>query len=241
MRIPVVALVAVLAIACEAQLDPTLTDIAVGDCVVDPGVSEEIEELDTVECDVPGAVRATKKFDIVGYSSFPGGPEIDAVAEEECASATIWLVPTEQSWNEADDRLVVCFEEDPYFAAVLDISLRLDEQVAEALVATDEQTGLCESGSVAACDRMVEGLGAISDASRSARDSVELESPPQHVEDWHREFVGLLVDMENTVDELITAYYGGDTTRFDRAFDEIDLLADREDELADQFDRRDFE
>ena len=98
-------------IACEKVLDESLTDLEAGDCVGGVGLGD-VAELDTVDCSEPGAFRVTNTFAITDFDSFPGFNAIDQIADSRCAlDASLWLVPTEESWNEADDRLVVCFAE----------------------------------------------------------------------------------------------------------------------------------
>ena len=106
----VVATLGIVAVACEAQLDPSLTELEVGDCVRDPGTVNEVQGMDTVDCSEPDALRVAKKFEITGFDSYPGDSQVEAIAMEGCAPASLWLFPTEQSWNEADDREVLCFQ-----------------------------------------------------------------------------------------------------------------------------------
>ncbi len=100
----------IFAIACQSQLDPSLTELEVGDCVRDPGAVSEVQELDTIDCTEPDVRRVTKTFEITGHDSFPGDFEVNSIALEGCSPAPLWLFPTEESWNEASDRLIVCFE-----------------------------------------------------------------------------------------------------------------------------------
>ena len=100
----------IFAISCQSQLDPSLTELEVGDCVRDPGSATEVLKLDTVDCSEPDALRVTNTFEITGYDSYTGDAEIQDMAIEGCSPAPLWLFPTEESWDEADDRLVVCFE-----------------------------------------------------------------------------------------------------------------------------------
>ncbi len=105
-----VAALGIFAIACQAQLDTSLTELEVGDCVRDPGTVAEVQKLDTIDCSEPDALRVTKTFEMTGYDSFPGDAEIQDRASEGCLPAPLWLFPTDESWDEAEDRLIVCFE-----------------------------------------------------------------------------------------------------------------------------------
>ncbi len=106
------ALIAGVTMACEATLDESLTDFQTGDCVMNPGFGE-YEELDRVDCTEPGSVKVVGMFDIEGYSDeFPGNSAIDDEAYDGCPASMEWyLVPTKDSWEMVDDRLVVCFAE----------------------------------------------------------------------------------------------------------------------------------
>jgi len=106
----VVAALGILALACEAELHSSLTELEVGDCVRHPGTVSEVQELKTIDCSEPDALHVIKKFEITGFDSYPGLSEVEAIAIEGGAPAPLWLFPTEQTWNEADDREVVCFE-----------------------------------------------------------------------------------------------------------------------------------
>ncbi len=99
-------------IGCEATLDESLIDLQAGDCVEATDESGVMFELNHTDCSDPGVLRVTKTFEITEWGVFPGAAMIDQFAQGECGpTASWWLVPTEESWNEADDRLVVCFAE----------------------------------------------------------------------------------------------------------------------------------
>ena len=108
----VVVLVCLSAVSACATLDESLTDIQSGDCVADPGAVDEVLELKAVDCSDPGVLRVTNTLQVTAYSEFPGEDTLNSIAEADCAAnATVWLVPTKESWEIADDRLVACFEE----------------------------------------------------------------------------------------------------------------------------------
>ncbi len=105
----------VLVIACTGTLDPSITDFEVGECIKDPNVGfdqvEYFSSLDRVDCSEPGVVRATRVFQITQYDEYPGDAAIDSLASSRCPfDAVLVFFPTQESWNGADDREVVCFE-----------------------------------------------------------------------------------------------------------------------------------
>jgi hypothetical protein len=105
------ALCAVTALGCEeATLDESLTNLNIGECVRDTPAAE-VEELERVDCEDPEAVRVNEKFDLEGYGEFPGNETLDDIVIEQCPPETlVWLVPTKETWEQLDDRLVICFE-----------------------------------------------------------------------------------------------------------------------------------
>ena len=101
-------------VACTGELDPSITDFEVGDCIKDPSIGlarEEVESLDRVDCSEPGTLRATQVFQITRYDDYPGDAVIESLASSRCPlDADLLFFPTRESWNDADDREVVCFE-----------------------------------------------------------------------------------------------------------------------------------
>jgi len=110
----VAALAGLALLAACGGLDSSLTDFEVGDCIKDPdflfGV-EQLDSLDRVDCSEPGVLRAMRVFDITQYDDYPGDGTIDSLASSGCPfDSAMILFPTRDSWNQADDREVVCFE-----------------------------------------------------------------------------------------------------------------------------------
>lgn len=102
--------------------DTPANDFEAGECTNDD-LSGRIEEIDTVDCDEEHTAEAIGQFDVEG-DDFPGATEIQAEADETCQGSvfedyvgvpyeeSIYLAtgipPSEQSWNDADDRTVIC-------------------------------------------------------------------------------------------------------------------------------------
>lgn len=108
----VVVAVGIVALACEAELHSSLTDLEVGDCVEWPSGTGEVEELEHVNCSHADAIRVVAVFDVTGHSGWPGQAAIQAQADLRCPwEASYVLGPTKDSWEKAGDRRVVCFEE----------------------------------------------------------------------------------------------------------------------------------
>jgi hypothetical protein len=97
-------------------------DIRLGDCFNDGSASGEITSIDGVPCSEP---HDNEVFALVNLtqSSFPGDEAMEALAFETCLKKFEAFVgkdyessqldifpiyPTRQSWNELDDREVVC-------------------------------------------------------------------------------------------------------------------------------------
>lgn len=99
-----------LSIGCS-QLDSSLSDLEAGDCVRDPGRRFQVRSLDHVDCDdEDAALKVTRVFTIKGYEEFPGPITMDEIINRDCTTdTTAALHPTEESWDQAGDREVVCF------------------------------------------------------------------------------------------------------------------------------------
>jgi hypothetical protein len=96
----------------------------VGDCITNEIAGSSISEFDTVECTEPHTAELIHKFDLPD-GDFPGQEEIGTAVAEGCqgsafedyvgtpyAESEIYVfpvTPTEETWNEADDREVLCF------------------------------------------------------------------------------------------------------------------------------------
>jgi len=105
-----VILCCLLAAACtEAELHPSF-DLKVGDCIEEAGLGEH-ESVKHVSCSAPGALRVVAVFD-ASYKDWPGQTVIDAEADRRCpSSATSYYRPTKESWQQGDDREIVCLVE----------------------------------------------------------------------------------------------------------------------------------
>jgi hypothetical protein len=99
-------------------------DLAVGDCTSSDIQSTDIE---TVGCDEDHTYEVFAVFDVDG-DDFPGASELSAEAEScnaerfeeyvgtpyaESAIYTQTFVPTEETWNEANDRTILCYLFEP--------------------------------------------------------------------------------------------------------------------------------
>lgn len=109
----------------ESNID--IFSLKVGDCMPTSEDSGEMSEADVVPCDQPHADEIFYEFELAD-GEFPGEDEIQAEVEAECIPAFDefvglsydessldfwWISPTEQSWDQANDRLVQCAIYDP--------------------------------------------------------------------------------------------------------------------------------
>ena len=98
------------------------TEAAVGECFQDPEETDEVGELDKVDCDEAHDNEVIAVFDLEG-DDFPGADEVQSQAEEGCVGEfedyvgstfeesdldLFTITPTEETWDEADDREVIC-------------------------------------------------------------------------------------------------------------------------------------
>jgi len=96
--------------------------IQVGDCLADPGTGL-VETVDAVPCSDPHQSEAYHSFELT-FLDWPGEEGLSEAAGQGCYDQFFpfvgmtyeqsiydftWLEPTEASWNEIDDREVVCF------------------------------------------------------------------------------------------------------------------------------------
>ena len=100
--------------------DPEVPTAEVGDCIESVGVV--VDELPTVDCDEPHEVQVVGLYEHDG-DDFPGDEAIAQEAFDECLElfenfvgapfeetslSVLPITPTEESWNEADDRESIC-------------------------------------------------------------------------------------------------------------------------------------
>ncbi|MFB2555689.1 DUF4190 domain-containing protein [Herbiconiux liangxiaofengii] len=104
-------------------------DLTVGDCF-DDWSGDTVYEVPVVDCAAPHDWEVYDDFEVPDTvdGEFPGAEAVDAVADETCLASfetflgaeyadTVYdynyLVPTEESWTESDDRLISCVIGDP--------------------------------------------------------------------------------------------------------------------------------
>ena len=102
----------ILLVGCASELGSSLTTLEAGDCVKTPGFAVDgVDSLKHVDCTEDGTMLVLRTFDISGYEQWPGDANVTRVSDSGCPPRTnLVLSPTEDSWNSADDREVVCFE-----------------------------------------------------------------------------------------------------------------------------------
>lgn len=106
--------------ACGKEV--SANNLEVGDCTSED-LNGAVGEVDTVACADSHTAEVFALFDISG-DDFPGEADVSSQATEGCNGDrfteyvgtpyeeseiyTTYLVPTEETWNEADDRTVIC-------------------------------------------------------------------------------------------------------------------------------------
>ena len=118
----IIALVAVSAVlaACGGQ---SVFELEVGDCFDDPETFEEVQEVAQKDCAEPHDNEVYVNV-VMSGTEWPGQASVEDYADEACLAVFEpyvgaayenselefgWLIPTEASWNEVDDRTVTCF------------------------------------------------------------------------------------------------------------------------------------
>jgi Septum formation len=115
-------LLAALTAATTLACSKSVATADVGECFERPEDLGSIEDFDTVDCDEAHFGEVYETFDVEG-DDFPGDEAIAQQSEERCLAAYETYVgipyeesafgyfsikPSEESWNEADDREVIC-------------------------------------------------------------------------------------------------------------------------------------
>lgn len=106
--------------ACSKGVEAN--DLAVGECIANE-IDGPVGAVDTVDCDEPHRYEVYAKFDLEG-DEYPGAGEAEAAALVGCSGERFeayvgvpyddsdlharHLVPTEDSWDGADDRTIIC-------------------------------------------------------------------------------------------------------------------------------------
>jgi hypothetical protein len=120
-RLAVAATLVVVATACSGS---EVFSLEVGQCFQLPeGEPEQVTDVEVVDCDQPHENEVFHTFELEG-ERFPGQEAATAAAEEACYGAAFEdyigqpyetsqvevfsITPTRTSWEEADDREVVC-------------------------------------------------------------------------------------------------------------------------------------
>lgn len=118
-----VALLVVLGAGC-GLLGNDVATADVGDCINNSTAAGSISEFDVVDCDETHTAELIVKFDMPD-GDFPGQQAIQEAFIEECTGSAFEdyvgapyaesdldifpVTPTEQTWDQADDREVLCF------------------------------------------------------------------------------------------------------------------------------------
>ncbi|MEX2236709.1 MAG: hypothetical protein WEB00_04120 [Dehalococcoidia bacterium] len=104
-----VGLVALLVAGCE---EGNVLDLKEGDCIEELPDGDSVSNVDIIDCDDEGANYQVLNIVTVADGDYPGTAELDVEAQENCDPGTLtYLAPSEETWEEEDDRAIVCFGE----------------------------------------------------------------------------------------------------------------------------------
>jgi len=110
-------------ISSIAACNQTVATVDVGSCANTSDLTGEITDIPTIECTESHDAQVVGKFDL-DDGDFPGDEGIASAAEEGCRGqfetfigisfdesslSMNYIGPSEDTWNEADDREVICF------------------------------------------------------------------------------------------------------------------------------------
>lgn len=126
MRLPIrVAAVTALVVAASACSAGNVFELRVGDCFQDEGGDvEEVSSVEIVDCDEPHDNEVFHTFEMEGGDEFPGMEAVADAFDANCFGErferfigqpyetsqveVVPITPTPRSWEDADDREVVC-------------------------------------------------------------------------------------------------------------------------------------
>lgn len=109
--------------------DPESVDVfslAVGDCIND-AAEDEVTDVEALDCALPHDYEVFSDFELEG-DTFPGDEQVQTLAEDGCLQAfpafagiayddsvldINYFLPTQESWETGDDRLVSCLIFEP--------------------------------------------------------------------------------------------------------------------------------
>ncbi|GLU47946.1 septum formation family protein [Nocardiopsis ansamitocini] len=102
-------------------------ELSVGDCIPEETGEGEVSSVETVECSEPHSSEVYASF-MVPDGDYPGEDAILEQADTDCREEfetfvgtnydeseldLTYLYPVEQSWDQLDDREILCFVVDP--------------------------------------------------------------------------------------------------------------------------------
>lgn len=119
-----IALVAAATVLISACAEATVFSLSVGECFQDDATgAAELTDVETVDCDEPHDYEVFHVFDL-GGDEYPSDDELIDTIGAECLESTFTeyfgepyetseielapITPSPDSWEEADDREVVC-------------------------------------------------------------------------------------------------------------------------------------
>lgn len=109
MRVAVAVVGLFLGFVAACGDEGNVLELEQGDCIGDRP-SGNVSEVDFVDCASEEAAYEVLNIVVIDGDEYPGDDNVTAEAELGCAAGTTdYLLPTEETWKEADDRSIVCF------------------------------------------------------------------------------------------------------------------------------------
>lgn len=119
--LPALIALALVTAACGSSV--AANDVEVGTCT-SQDFSDGVGEIESMDCSEPHLLEVFAVYDLPD-GDYPGDAEISQQSGEGCAGDRFedyvgvpfvdsiffvtWVPPTEKTWNDADDRTVICF------------------------------------------------------------------------------------------------------------------------------------
>jgi Septum formation len=121
--VAVLALLGLGAGACSSGgTEVAANNLEVGDCVEDEATLNSID-VSAIDCDEDHVFELYHRFDLEDADEYPGVSEVQAEGNQRCGQrferfvgappgaeyTFIAVPPSQETWDEADDRTVLCF------------------------------------------------------------------------------------------------------------------------------------
>ncbi len=107
--------------SCSKDAEVSANDLQVGDCVEDQATLNSVD-VSAIDCDEEHVFELYHRFDLEDADDYPGETEVQAQGDEGCGDnfedyvgappgeiAFVAIPPSQETWEQANDRTILCF------------------------------------------------------------------------------------------------------------------------------------